>query len=164
MSCPQVQCFQTSISNTFCSPTDIPCLCGDQAFLGAVQGCQAQSCTIKEILSTKHLLELPTITRTDRVLASTNATLAACGVAPGDQSATIIGIPASFGSLAILLVLIRVFGRLWITKVDLDWDDYLIVFAVVSLVQKEVFYATALGHTLNYYIDICLGTQLRLLS
>ncbi|KAL2672409.1 hypothetical protein Neosp_013118 [[Neocosmospora] mangrovei] len=76
------------------------------AFLGAVQGCQAQSCTIKEILT--------------------------CGVAPGDQSATIIGIPAFFGSLAILLVLIRVFGRLWITKVDLDWDDYLIVFAVIS--------------------------------
>ncbi|EEU37535.1 uncharacterized protein NECHADRAFT_87371 [Fusarium vanettenii 77-13-4] len=37
-----VQCFQTSISNTSCSPTDIPCLCGDQTF---------QSCTIKEILT-----------------------------------------------------------------------------------------------------------------
>ncbi|RMJ16491.1 hypothetical protein CDV36_003783 [Fusarium kuroshium] len=109
-----VQCFETSIFNTSCPPTDIPCLCGDQTFLAAVQGCQAQSCTIKEILT------------------STNATLAACGVPPGDQSATIIGIPASFGSLAILLVLIRVFGRLWITKVDLDWDDYLIVLAVIS--------------------------------
>ncbi|KAH7253444.1 hypothetical protein B0J15DRAFT_526719 [Fusarium solani] len=109
-----VQCFQTSISNTSCSPSDIPCLCGDQAFLGAIQGCQAQSCTIKEVLT------------------STNATLAACGVPPGDQSATIVGIPASFGSLAILLVLIRIFGRLWITKVDLDWDDYLIVLAVIS--------------------------------
>ncbi|RSL96757.1 hypothetical protein CEP52_011303 [Fusarium oligoseptatum] len=109
-----VQCFETSISNTSCPPTDIPCLCGDQTFLATVQGCQAQSCTIKEILT------------------STNATLAACGVPPGDQSATIIGIPASFGSLAILLVLIRVFGRLWITKVDLDWDDYLIVLAVIS--------------------------------
>ncbi|RSL59476.1 hypothetical protein CEP53_005761 [Fusarium sp. AF-6] len=108
------QCFETSISNTSCPPTDIPCLCGDQTFLAAVQGCQAQNCTIKEILT------------------STNATLAACGVLPGDQSATIIGIPASFGSLAILLVLIRVFGRLWITKVDLDWDDYLIVLAVIS--------------------------------
>ncbi|KAJ4172433.1 hypothetical protein NW754_002632 [Fusarium falciforme] len=49
-----------------------------------------------------------------------------------DQSATIIGILASFGSFAILLVLIRVFGRLWITKVDLDWDNYLIVLAVIS--------------------------------
>ena len=59
-------------------------------------------------------------------------------MAPGDQSATIIGIPASFGSLAILLVLIRVFGRLWITKVDLDWDDYLIVLAVVSFILNSV--------------------------
>lgn len=87
------------------------------------------------------------LSQTDRVPASTNATLAACGVPPGDQSATIVGIPASFGSLAILLVLIRIFGRLWITKVDLDWDDYLIVLAVVSLVRNGVSCCHVEPHT-----------------
>ncbi|KAK7427394.1 hypothetical protein QQZ08_006163 [Neonectria magnoliae] len=89
--------------------------------MAATQGCQAKSCTIKEILSVWPLY----------FLASTNATLAACRVPPGDQSATIIGIPASFGPFAILLVLVRIFGRLWVTKIDLDWDDYLIVLAMI---------------------------------
>lgn len=67
----------------------------------------------------------------DRSVAATNATLSACGAPFGNQSPTVIGIPASFGSLAILLVVIRVLGRLYITKVDLDWDDYLIMAAMV---------------------------------
>ncbi|KAF4473095.1 hypothetical protein FALBO_21 [Fusarium albosuccineum] len=83
------------------------------ASLPKCAACQAQSCTIKEILT------------------STNATLVACGVPPGDRTATIIGIPVSFGSLAVLLVIIRVIGRVWVTKVNLDWDDYLIVLAMI---------------------------------
>ncbi|KAH7139806.1 hypothetical protein B0J13DRAFT_478123 [Dactylonectria estremocensis] len=108
-----VQCFEQSVSTSSCSPSDIPCLCLDTAFQGATQGCQALNCTVKEILT------------------STNATLAACGVPPGNQSPTIIAIPAAFGSLAILMVIVRIFGRMWITKIDLDWDDYLIVAAMV---------------------------------
>ncbi|KAF5013254.1 hypothetical protein FDECE_729 [Fusarium decemcellulare] len=108
-----LHCFEKTVSNSSCSPTDLPCLCTDQTFLSAAQACQAQSCTIKEILT------------------STNATLVACGVPPGDRTATIIGIPVSFGSLAVLLVIIRVIGRVWVTKVNLDWDDYLIVLAMI---------------------------------
>ncbi|KAH7007257.1 hypothetical protein EDB80DRAFT_718487 [Ilyonectria destructans] len=108
-----VQCFEQSVSSSNCSSSDLPCLCVDTVFMAVAQGCQAQNCTVKEILT------------------STNATLAACGVPPGNQSATVIGIPAAFGSFAILLVLIRIFGRLWVTKIDLDWDDYLIVAAMV---------------------------------
>lgn len=66
-----------------------------------------------------------------RALAATNATLSACGAPFGNRSPIVIGIPASFGSLAILLVIIRVVGRLWITKVSLDWDDYLVVAGMV---------------------------------
>ena len=70
--------------------------------------------------------------RTDLgALAATNATLISCGVTPRDQSAKIIGIPASFGSLAIIMVVLRVIDRLLLRKVSLDWDDYLVVMAVV---------------------------------
>ncbi|KAH6892391.1 hypothetical protein B0T10DRAFT_559979 [Thelonectria olida] len=108
-----VKCFEQTVTLSPCAPTDLPCLCIDSDFLTAAQGCQAMNCTVKEILT------------------STNATVNACGVPPNDASATVIGIPASFGSLALLLVIIRVWGRIAVTKVNLDWDDYLIMAAVV---------------------------------
>ena len=75
--------------------------------------------------------------RTDLgALAATNATLISCGVTPRDQSAKIIGIPASFGSLAIIMVVLRVIDRLLLRKVSLDWDDYLVMMAVVRKVTN----------------------------
>jgi hypothetical protein len=66
-----------------------------------------------------------------RYSASTNATLAACGVPPHDVSPIVIGIPASFGSLAILLFLLRIFDRVVLMKLTLGWDDYLLSIGVV---------------------------------
>ncbi|KAH7374848.1 hypothetical protein B0T11DRAFT_313584 [Plectosphaerella cucumerina] len=104
-----IQCFESNVSASSCLPTDIQCLCGDTAFLGAVQTCQASSCSIKEILT------------------STNVTLNACGVPPGDHSTKLVAIPAAFGLAVITLVAIRVVSRSWSSSLKLEWDDYLIL-------------------------------------
>ncbi|KAI1295268.1 hypothetical protein F5Y03DRAFT_371824 [Xylaria venustula] len=67
----------------------------------------------------------------NRFIASTNATLSACGVPKGDVSATVLAIPASFGSLAILLYLLRIFDRVYLMNLALGWDDYLLTAGVV---------------------------------
>ncbi|KAF1813769.1 hypothetical protein P152DRAFT_291702 [Eremomyces bilateralis CBS 781.70] len=79
----------------------------------AAAGCQAQGCTVKETLT------------------STRATMAACGVKPRDQSDIVIAIPASFGSVAILMILVRLVDRLWVRKISLGWDDHLVVIAMI---------------------------------
>ncbi|KAF1811943.1 hypothetical protein P152DRAFT_398283, partial [Eremomyces bilateralis CBS 781.70] len=112
-------CFEQTVLSSKCSPTDFSCLCQDEAFMEAAAGCQATGCTVKEML-------------TDfRNLASTNATMAACGVQPRDISVQVIAIPASFGSLAMLMVIVRLVDRIGIRKLSLDWDDYLVLIAVL---------------------------------
>ncbi|KAI1420435.1 hypothetical protein F5Y12DRAFT_773085 [Xylaria sp. FL1777] len=107
------ECFNKTLPSSWCASSDLTCLCGDAAFLSTAKQCEATSCTIKEILS------------------STNATLSACGVPKGDVSATVLAIPASFGSLAILLFLLRIFDRAYLMKLPLGWDDYLLTVGVI---------------------------------
>ncbi|KAI0427567.1 hypothetical protein F5Y09DRAFT_315832 [Xylaria sp. FL1042] len=107
------ECFEQTFPNSSCASPDLACLCKDAAFLGAVQKCEATSCTVKETLT------------------STNATLSACGVPKGDVSTTVLAIPASFGSLAILLYLLRIFDRAYLMNLALGWDDYLLTAGVI---------------------------------
>ena len=94
-----------------------------------------------------------------RMIGATNATLIACGTVPRDQSATIIAIPASFGSLGILMVILRVVDRLVLRKVSLDWDDYLVVIAVVRSIRPHLSWSTTDGS----HADPCMSTKLCLL-
>ena len=77
------------------------------------------------------------------ILASTNASLAACGVPPKDVSRTVIAIPASFGSLAILMVIARLADRLLVHRITLGWDDYLVGTAVVCVWYPSFSYGHA---------------------
>lgn len=56
----------------------------------------------------------------------------ACGVPPGDQTGPMIGIPASFGSVALVLIALRVVDRAVFRQHTLGWDDYLVIVAGVS--------------------------------
>ncbi|KAI0400731.1 hypothetical protein F4802DRAFT_609916 [Xylaria palmicola] len=108
------RCVEALIPSSPCaSPEDLACLCRDAALLGAIRKCEVTSCTVKETLT------------------STNATLSACGVPNGDVSPIVIAIPASFGSLAILLYLLRIFDRVYVMKLAPGWDDYLLTAGVV---------------------------------
>lgn len=134
----QATCFKNSLSTTKCSPQDISCLCADSGFQNTVQLCLGSGvCTPKEVLSKIFLLEFY---ESANKLATTNATSAACGLPEHDIKATMIGIPATFGSLAIIFVLFRIYARLFINKF-FAWDDRLIVAALVRLLSfcSELF-------------------------
>ncbi|KAH8696731.1 hypothetical protein BGW36DRAFT_191682 [Talaromyces proteolyticus] len=106
-------CFEQSLPITQCASQDIACLCADTRFQSAVQLCLGNgTCTPKEALTT------------------TNATYSACGMPTHDIRVTMIGVPAAFGSLAIIFVITRVCARLFINKF-FAWDDRLIVAALV---------------------------------
>jgi hypothetical protein len=79
-----------------------------------VAGCNAQSCSVVEVLS------------------ATNATYAACGLPTGDQSHTLRGISLSFGSAATFMIAVRLVYRALSSKVQLGWDDLLIAVSGVS--------------------------------
>lgn len=60
------------------------------------------------------------------VLQATNETYAACGVPVRDQSATLMGVTASLGSLALLMVILRLADRTLSAQAQLGLDDLLI--------------------------------------
>jgi hypothetical protein len=60
------------------------------------------------------------------MLQSTNETYSVCGIVVRDQSATLMGMVASFGSLALLMAALRVIDRAISAHVQLGWDDLLI--------------------------------------
>lgn len=60
------------------------------------------------------------------VLHATNETYAACGVPVRDQSATLLGVTASIGGLALLMVILRLLDRGISAHAQLGWDDLLI--------------------------------------
>jgi len=63
--------------------------------------------------------------------ASTNITLAACGVPNKDQSSIVYAIAGSFGTIAILMTILRIVDRVWINRISLGLDDIFILCATV---------------------------------
>ncbi|OBT69098.1 hypothetical protein VE03_01397 [Pseudogymnoascus sp. 23342-1-I1] len=124
-----VLCFAAALPTTTCSPTDIGCLCMDASFIGTVAACNAGNCTVIENLQ------------------STNQTYAACGVPTRSQATTIIGISATFGAVAWLMVIMRLVDRHFSTQTTLGWDDYLVALAGLSSFAMTIpcFYAVKSG-------------------
>lgn len=73
-----------------------------------VAACNAGNCTVIETLQ------------------ATNETYAVCGVPTRDQSATLIGVVASLGALALIMVIMRLVDRAISSITQLGWDDLLI--------------------------------------
>jgi hypothetical protein len=82
--------------------------------MNTAAACNAANCTVVEMLH------------------ATNETYAACGVPTRDQSATLMGVAASLGSLALLMVILRLADRAISAHAQLGWDDLLIGLSGVS--------------------------------
>lgn len=102
------KCVLATVPSSKCSPSDFGCLCADTEFMGAAAACNANNCTVVEVLQ------------------ATNETYAACGVPVRDQSATLLGVTASIGGLALLMVMLRLADRGFSAHAQLGWDDLLI--------------------------------------
>jgi hypothetical protein len=82
--------------------------------MNAAAACNAANCTVVEMLQ------------------ATNETYAACGLPIRDQSATLIGVTASVGFLALAMVILRLADRAISAQAQLGWDDLLIGLSGVS--------------------------------
>ncbi|KAF9733482.1 CFEM domain-containing protein [Paraphaeosphaeria minitans] len=125
----QVRCVRATLTTTSCSPTDYTCLCADENFMQATEACNAANCTVVETLQ------------------ATNATYSTCGVAIRDQSATLKGVVASLGFLALAMVFMRLADRAISSITQLGWDDLLIgLSGLISLgMNVPVIVAAHLG-------------------
>jgi len=79
----------------------------------AAAACNAGNCTVVQVLK------------------STNETRAACGIPVRDASGTMIGVTASIGSLAMIMVIMRLVDRAVSAHTRLGWDDLLIALSGV---------------------------------
>jgi hypothetical protein len=70
--------------------------------------CNAANCTVIEMLQ------------------ATNETYVVCGVPTRNQSSTLMGVVASLGALALVMVIMRLVDRAMSSVTQLGWDDLLI--------------------------------------
>ncbi|KFX95103.1 hypothetical protein V490_04024 [Pseudogymnoascus sp. VKM F-3557] len=115
-----VLCFAAAIPTTKCDLTDFGCLCLDTPFINTVAACNAGNCTVVDNLQ------------------ATNQTYAACGVPIRSKSNTILGLAASFGAMAWLMVILRLVDRATSSNSKLGWDDALVALSALSSVGMTV--------------------------
>jgi hypothetical protein len=127
----QVRCLAATLTTTICSSDDFNCLCADVKFMTAAGACNAANCSVVEMLQ------------------STNETYAACGVPVRDRSDTLMGVIAAIGSLAFLMVVMRLVDRAISEHAKLGWDDLLIGLSGVCI----NFFISAFGR--RRYADKC---------
>ncbi|CAI6334002.1 unnamed protein product [Periconia digitata] len=123
------ECLEATLPLSKCRADDLACLCTDTDFMGAAQLCNAGNCTVVETMS------------------ATNTTLAACGVPIKNKTGEMVGVTASFGALAVVMVAFRLIHRAASSKAQLGLDDLLIGLAgIASLFQNvPVVVAGCLG-------------------
>lgn len=122
-------CLTLSLPHTPCPPTNQTCLCTDAPFTAHYTTCLQTTCSVVDLLS------------------ATNSTYAACGIPTRDQSATLTGVIASFGALALIMIIARLVDRGFVAVVGggrgslgevglglgrLGWDDAFIAVSGVS--------------------------------
>jgi hypothetical protein len=125
-----VPCFKAALLITTCSSNDISCLCSDAHFFTAVTACNAGNCTVVETLSNHTALVV-----TDHKHIEHDLTLLhrehernLCGVwrSVRNQTDVLTGTTASFGAMALLMVIMRLLDRGISAQAKLGWDDLLI--------------------------------------
>ncbi|KAF9697007.1 hypothetical protein EKO04_004570 [Ascochyta lentis] len=122
------RCFSANTPQS-CSSGDFSCLCADTTFMTTFAACNAGKCSVVSMLQ------------------ATNETYAACGIPVRDKTKTLIGPVASIGSLALVMVVMRLVDRALSAHAQLGWDDLLIgLSGVISLgMNVPVIVAASLG-------------------
>ena len=103
--------------------------------MGAAAACNSANCTVVEVLK------------------AANETYAACGIPIRDQSATLMGVTASIGSLAMLMVTLRLVDRTVSSQAQLGLDDLLIGLSAVSRRSQVTF---CMAMSANLYRPLAL--------
>ncbi|PGH10932.1 hypothetical protein AJ79_05178 [Helicocarpus griseus UAMH5409] len=107
-----LDCITDAIKKSSCAPEDLPCICSDKTANEYVGRCVIGTCTVRESLT------------------SQNMTMSACKVPQASQSVISPAIGGSFGSVALIMVVMRVVSRIRVRQ-SFGWDDIWIVLAMV---------------------------------
>ncbi|CAI6332381.1 unnamed protein product [Periconia digitata] len=111
------QCLQESLAaQSKCSPTDVDCICADEALSATIQGCVLQRCTVIN------------------ALAAQNATKTMCGAPVRDITSITPIISGVSGGLALIAVIIRS----WIAGSNFGFDDGCCVAALILAIPMAV--------------------------
>ncbi|KAL3474065.1 integral membrane protein [Aspergillus californicus] len=100
-----LQCLTDLLPNSACAADDQNCICTNVDLNEGLNVCVSANCTVKEGLTTL------------------NATETTCGAPIRDQTSLSIVIPA-VGICAVLFVVLRVYTRLVIAKLEIGLDDW----------------------------------------
>ncbi|CAP98066.1 hypothetical protein EN45_097860 [Penicillium chrysogenum] len=121
-----LDCMTTSVSQSYCEPTDQKCLCSDAHYTAVLQKCVLVSCTVKESLTTK------------------NVTSTACGAPIRDHTKIVSHAGVAGGIVALVAFILRMLARLsccgGISGAD-DWTMMLTVALLIPLSALSVVLA-----------------------
>ncbi|KAJ5272141.1 hypothetical protein N7524_005410 [Penicillium chrysogenum] len=111
-----LDCMTTSVSQSYCEPTNQKCLCSDAHYTAVLQKCVLVSCTVKESLTTK------------------NVTSTACGAPIRDHTKIVSHAGVAGGIVALVAFILRMLARLSCCGGIFGADDWTMMLTVALLI------------------------------
>ncbi|KAF2636236.1 hypothetical protein P280DRAFT_409992 [Massarina eburnea CBS 473.64] len=124
-----ITCLTTAIADSTCQPTDATCICANKQLLGSVENCVMQTCTLRQMLTTK------------------NITSTTCHAPIRSQVKTLRVTNITMGVVSAASVIARLLYKAVFSVAELGWDDYLIVATLLVGIPQTII--TDLGTTPN---------------
>ncbi|KAJ0415818.1 GMC oxidoreductase [Aspergillus carlsbadensis] len=116
----QLPCFTEAISQSSCAPTNQTCMCTDEDFTGMVELCVAESCSIREALTTK------------------NVSSTSCGAPIRDRTKAVSITGLAGGALALLAFVLRIIARLPCCGGKIGMDDWTMALTMLCVIPISI--------------------------
>ncbi|QKX63842.1 uncharacterized protein TRUGW13939_11013 [Talaromyces rugulosus] len=114
-----LKCLSDTLPQSICAPTNQTCICTSTDFNAKMSSCVAANCSVKDGLTT------------------VNTTNTECGLPVRDHTALSIIVP-SVGFVVVVFIVLRLFTRLVVTKLELGWDDWTTILLGCVMVATNV--------------------------
>lgn len=111
----QLACTADEVPRSSCQPTDLACICSNQELNNAILPCLARDCTVIQQLQTQ------------------KAVSTACGVPVRNTGKQLVFATWPLYAVAVVMVFIRLAGRLQIFGGHDSWDDYVMIVCLFNL-------------------------------
>ncbi|KAL2759355.1 hypothetical protein ACRALDRAFT_1074319 [Sodiomyces alcalophilus JCM 7366] len=113
-------CVISAFQGGLCAPTDQTCVCGDELFQQNVTICVTENCAIPDALATR------------------NASLTNCNAPVRDRSQDYVNLSNAMIVVATVFLLIRFGYKLFIGRLELGMDDWIILAASITMIPSAV--------------------------
>ncbi|KAJ5913926.1 hypothetical protein N7504_002809 [Penicillium tannophilum] len=113
-------CLTDLVPQSTCASNNQTCICTNENLIDAVDTCVTASCTIKEALT------------------AVNVTDTTCGASIRDRTSISVIVPAVGMSVTLVLIILRLYVRLVVNKLNMEKDDWATVFLGCCAVPVNV--------------------------